>query len=385
MKKWIIVLIIFVAVLANCVLGASVVSEVPTCTDGNGQFCPAIGDNVVVWYDSRNGNSDPTTTGQKSCTILTASHEDTVLFGYNLDHPNLQSYIWFLPSSAEGYGGVLVGYYAEVDGQPRIGYEGGMNDQGLVFDTNGLPDAVMNPHPEKPFSWATSNFWVKILRECSSVTEAINIAENFNFGSVMDFQVHVADSTGDAVIISPGSDGELAFTKKEKGDDFLVSTNFNPANLENSWDYPCWRYDTATAMLERIEDEGDLTVDYFKTILDAVHQEGATYNTICSYICDLKGGLMYLYYFHQFEDVVEFNLSEELTKEERVIQISDLFSQETRDRALEELESHKREPPIRSIIIIAAILFCVSGLVVFVYKKTRKDKQNERNYLNNAM
>ncbi|KYK32661.1 MAG: hypothetical protein AYK19_15285 [Theionarchaea archaeon DG-70-1] len=371
-KKWIIVSIIFMAVLVNRVLGASVMSEFPICT-GNGQFCPAIHGNVVVWYDGRNGNSDLTTTGPKSCTILTASCGDTVLFGYNLDHPNLQSYIWFLPSSTEKYGGVLVGYYAEINGNPKIGYEGGVNDQGLAFDTNGLPDAVMNPHPKKPSSWATDNFWTKILRECSSVTEAINIAKNFNFGNMMDFQVHVADSTGDAVIISPGPDGELAFTRKEEGNDFLVSTNFNPANLENSWDYPCWRYDTATAMLKRIEDEGDLTVDYFKSILDAVHQEGATYNTVCSYICDLKGGAMYLYYFHQFEDVVEFNLTEELAKGERVIQISDLFSQETRDRALDELEAHTREHPIRSIIVIAAILFCVSSLVIFVYKKIRKD------------
>ncbi len=370
-KKWIIVSIIFMAILVNCVLGASVMLEFPEYTDGNKQSCPTIHGNAAVWYGGRNCNSNPTAAGPKSCTVLTASRGDTVLFGYNLDHPNLQSYIWFLPSSTEGYGGVLVGYYAEIDGNPRIGYEGGMNDQGLAFDTNGLPDAVMNPHPEKPSSWATGNFWTKILRECSSVTEAMNLAKNFNFGRVMDFQVHVADSTGDAVIISPGSDGELAFTRKGE-DDFLVSTNFNPANLENSWDYPCWRYDTATAMLKRIENEDDLTVDYFTSILDAVHQEGATYNTICSYICDLKGGVMYLYYFHQFEDVVEFNLTDELAKEERVIQISDLFSQETRDRALDELEAYNREPPIRSIIVIAAILFCVSGFIVFVYRKIRK-------------
>jgi hypothetical protein len=370
-EKRIIISTIFMVVLVNYILGASVMSEVSSCTDGNGQFCPAIHGNVVVWFDGRNDNLDPPTTGPESCTILTASHGDTVLFGYNMDHPNLQSYIWFLPSSTEGYGGVLIGYYAEIDGKPMIGYEGGMNDQGLAFDTNGLPDAVVNPHPEKPSSWATGNFWTKILRECSSVTEAINIAKNFNFGNVMDFQVHVADPTGDAVIISPGPDGELAFTRKGEGDDFLVSTNFNPANLENSWDYPCWRYDTATEMLKRIEDEDSLTVDYFKSILDAVHQEGATYNTICSYICNLKSGILYLYYFHQFEEVVEFNLTEELARKERAILISDLFSQETKNRALDELESHERENPIKNIILIAAVLFVII-LVVFIYKKNRK-------------
>jgi beta propeller repeat protein len=54
----IIPLIIFVTALMTSVLSASAVTEFPICTQGNDQYDPAIYGNIVVWYDSRNGNED---------------------------------------------------------------------------------------------------------------------------------------------------------------------------------------------------------------------------------------------------------------------------------------------------------------------------------------
>jgi hypothetical protein len=76
--------------------------------------------------------------------------------------------------------------------------------------------------------------------------------------------------------------------------------------------------------------------------LDAVHFEGASYNTIYSYICDLKGSIFYLYHFHQFDEVVVFDLRKELAKGERTVKIGDLVTQKTRDRASEEYQASKR-------------------------------------------
>jgi len=279
----------------------------------------------------------------KGCTIFTSCLGEKVFFCGNLDHPNPDGYIRFWPASMEGYGGILHGYYAKVNERSWIGYEGGMNEKGLAFDTNGLPDATMNPHPEKTSSWASDNFWRRMLKKCANVTEAIEMANDFDFGNMMDFQVHVADSSGDAVIISPGAEGELSFTRKKKGERFLVSTNFNKANPKHRHgEYPCKRYETAVNMLKKIEREDDLNICYLRSILDAVHFEGASYNTIYSYICDLKGGLFYLYYFHQFDEVIVFSLKKELAIGERTVKIGDLVTQKTRDRASEEYQAYKR-------------------------------------------
>jgi hypothetical protein len=218
-----------------------------------------------------------------------------------------------------------------------------MNEKGLTFDTNGLPNADMNPHPEKPYSWENENFWYLLLKKCSNVNDAVNIAREFDFGHMMNFQVHVADPSGDAVVISPGANGELSFTRKEPGIKFLVSTNINNANPEHGYvKYPCSRHEIISSMLGKIEKEHDISNEYLASVLDSVHVERATYNTIYSYICDLKKGLLYLYYFHQFNESVLFDLDKELSAGDRTIKITDLVSQKTRDNAMKEYQEYKR-------------------------------------------
>ena len=111
-----------------------------------------------------------------------------------------------------------------------------------------------------------------MLRKAATVKEAIKIAgryqrRNWDRGSsYLSYQVFLADSTGDAIVISAGKDGEMAFTRRKPGEGYLVSTNFNRANPENAWSYPCKRYDKAVEMLAKFHKENDLTGDYFKFI-----------------------------------------------------------------------------------------------------------------------
>ena len=197
----------------------------------------------------------------RTCTVFAATYGGKSYFGSNVDHPNTGSSLWFWPASEGQHGGVLLGYHGQVGGELMIGYEGGMNDQGLAFDTLGLPDASMTAHPEKPTSWNTHNFWRKMLRECADVDEAIAMANSFDFGKMMDFQTLVMDSAGATVVIGPGPDGELGLTTKARGDGHIVATNFNLANPEHRHGpHPCPRHETATKMLARFEDGADFTL-----------------------------------------------------------------------------------------------------------------------------
>lgn len=271
-----------------------------------------------------------------SCTIFTASYGEKVLFGNNEDYTNPKTYYWVEPRSEGNYGGVYFGF-------ENFSLQGGINEKGLSFDANALPKAHLNPHPELP---APPSEWVveTIMKKAATVEEAIDLAglyQRGNWGIPLKYQIILADAKGDAVVISARPDGELAFTRKKQGDGYLVSTNFNRANPENAYSYPCWRYDKAVEMLEKVEDENDLTVDYFKSILDAVHGEGASSNTLYSNIFDLRNGIIYLYHWHQYDEVVILNVAEQLTRGKLCIRISDLFSKETVDRALAEYQEYK--------------------------------------------
>jgi hypothetical protein len=237
----------------------------------------------------------------KTCTIFTISNGETTLFGNNEDHYDPNPVIQFLPASENGYGSILVGFR---HGDGSVLEQGGINEHGLAWDGNGLPAARLNPHPEKPFSWAPDNYLGTILGEARTVEEAIRISRDFDFDCVpphgqMLHQIHIADASGDAFVISAGPDGEIAYTRKPPGDGYLVSTNFNLANPENGT--KSWRYDIATTLLADLMESPSLTADDARDVLREVHLEDPISFTMYSNVFDLKNGTIALNYMAQFD------------------------------------------------------------------------------------
>jgi len=161
-------------------------------------------------------------------------------------------------------------------------------------------------------------------------------------GGSLAWQVFLADATGDAAVVSAGVDGELAFTRKPAGDGFLVSTNFNRANPDNRLgSYPCPRYEKATEMLGRLQGDNDRRVEALRDIVAAVHVEGPEINTLYSNIMDLRRGVVYLYYWHQYGEVVTLDVRQEIAKAPEPTPLRRLFSPETVKRGDEERRGYE--------------------------------------------
>ena len=140
-------------------------------------------------------------TTNQTCTIITADYEGTVLFTNNEDWHSPDPLIAFYPASTEGYGSFHVGF-RHSDGSIEFG--GAMNDQGLAWDINSLPQSALKPHPERSYSHERDNYLSTITKKAATVEDAIRIAHDFDFGDSMSMQIHIADATGDAVVIVPG-------------------------------------------------------------------------------------------------------------------------------------------------------------------------------------
>lgn len=242
-----------------------------------------------------------------ACTIISASSGDTVLFGGNEDQrPNSAFLV------VETYGKFGVVYFATPWKKWPLLMQMGINEMGLCFDANWIPKVKLNPHPERK---AQKEWWVtQLMREASSVEEVISEISTYNHGEAISYQVHFADKSGDAVVIHPGKDGELSYTRKAKGDGYLISTNFNLANLDNKlWSFLRFRYKTADEMLSKIGKKNDLTVEYMTSILDSTHQDWL-FKTLFSVLYDLKKLRIYLYHSRQFNKPYIFDVKKELAK-----------------------------------------------------------------------
>ncbi|MBN2416013.1 hypothetical protein JXO52_09235 [bacterium] len=288
-----------------------------------------------------------------SCTIFAVSQGELVYFGNNEDWYDPQTWYWIMPSSDSTYGVLCFGY-------GNLFPQGGVNEMGLAFDANSLPRITVQKNPEgiKPYQAIVNTI---IMKQCATVEEAIATAEAYDwsqcYGGRLDGQFLLADASGDAVVIGADSAGRIVFTRKDAGDGFLVSTNFNRAYPYNRLGrYPCPRYETTVSMLSRIPAEEDPGVDYLVSILDAVHAEGRRINTLYSNIIDLKNGVVYLYYWHQFQHPVTLRVSEVIAGGQKPALIKTLFPQAVVDRAAAEHKLHMARP---LYIVGGAILFFV--------------------------
>ena len=300
------------------------------------------------------------------CTVITISKGDSVFFGGNDDFINPDSYYWVEPGDSSKYGVIWIG-------KPDDPQQG-VNEKGLAYDGNGLPRFELNPHSERiPVKGEYYHHYImQIMHECSSVEEVIRWANLHQHFPYMHDQLHFADATGDAVIISAGKDGEMVFTRKPQGDGFLVSTNFNVANPSNGYDYPCWRFEKATELLgQLVKKEGPVSGKVVTSVMDAVHVEGASW-TIETMVADLVNGVMYLYYFYQYENPVIINVKDELANPRTSGPLSKLFPENVQKEAAERYKKMTKASRMNIIIGVSLSAFIVVSLAFLFVLPARK-------------
>jgi len=246
------------------------------------------------------------------CTIVMVAKGKIILAGNNEDWKNPKTKIWFTPASDGEYGRVCVGFD---DGFAQ----GGMNDQGLFIDANALSPTGWKAEENKPmFRGALVE---KILATCATVEDTIALFDKYNVSGLARAKFPIADRTGASMVVEYGK-GQVQYVRKSGA--YQISTNFVITNVKNE-NYPCTRYRISDKMLK---DADDILLELVRAILSATHQEGQ-YPTVYSNICDLKNGDIYIYNFHNFEEVVKFNLEEELKKGKKSYDLPSLFSIKT--------------------------------------------------------
>lgn len=237
------------------------------------------------------------------CTVFSASDGKTVLGANNEDSNDSNTFMWFIPaeSGANTHGRVYFGY---LDLFPQ----GGMNDQGLFYDGLSTPPYEVTGSSDKPSF--QGSLIRKVMEDCSTVEEVLNIYDQYNLERMKNYQLLYADKFSDSAII----EGDLTIRKEKY---YQVVTNFYQSN-PGLGGYPCWRYNTACEILEN---NSEVTFELFRTVLDAVHTK-----TQYSNIYDLKKGIIYLFYNHNFHEFIKIDLKEELKKGWQQYRISSLFS-----------------------------------------------------------
>jgi hypothetical protein len=239
-----------------------------------------------------------------ACTGLVVQDGERVLVGNNEDWFNPRAKIWFIQPVGGRYGSVFFGF-------DNFWPQGGMNQKGLFFDAFALKAKAVDVPEAKP---RFRGILIKeVMATCATVAEALALIDRYSLYFMDQFQLFIADATGDAAIV------EADAVIRKQGDHQIV-TNFRQSETDPD-KIACWRYLTAEKLLADCRGDKQRCV---KDILEATHQEGES-PTLYSNVYDLNARRVYVYLFHDFQEEVVIDLEKELARRPGVFDLPTLF------------------------------------------------------------
>lgn len=250
-----------------------------------------------------------------ACTAFMKSNGEKVLVGNNEDYKVPYTRVWFVPADNGRYGRVYFGY-------DNWSPQGGMNDQGLFFDFFAVKKHEVIQSKEKPkFPGPMID---TMMAEYATVNDVLKMFNKYNLEWMSKVQMFVVDRTGDSAII----EGDAII---RNFDAFQVVTNFRHSKIaeeKKPCRWPAWscsRYKKAEKLLLNSDVP---TVAQFKNILKETHRNNFIARTLYSNIYNLSDGFVYVYYLHNFDKEIVFNLKEELRKGHHYYDLPSLFGNE---------------------------------------------------------
>lgn len=243
-----------------------------------------------------------------ACSMFVIKMNGKIMVGNNEDFWNQNSRMWFEQGDETNFGVTYVGFD---DFWPQ----GAINEKGLVFDGFSTPYLEIKNYEGKD-SPENEDWLQQVMRTCSSVEEVKEIFSKMDLRGMETSMFYFVDKSGKQLIV----EGDSIEIRNQSYD---IISNFYPSQYQNLDEVKIKHYQKGRKLIESSQ---ETSVSYCRTLLDSLHQESEWGGgTLYSTLYDLNEGIIYLYYNHNFDNVVIINIKEELQKENHIIEIPKLF------------------------------------------------------------
>lgn len=294
-----------------------------------------------------------------SCSMYKITIDGKTIVGNNEDSWRTTSKIWFEEKSSDKFGVAYVGY------SEKPHPDGAINEFGLVFDAftarhkKNVPPKDQN---KKDFSYLKLK---TIMQECKTVDEVYLYLEKLNltilngsplfYGSMLLF----IDKSGKYLVVEAD---KMTFGNESE----FVLSNFSVADTKDISTVKIKRYWNGVNFLKN--NQADTTLSFCTRLADtmSVNRKKIGDGTLYTTIYDLKNGIIYTYFFHDFTKVVTFNLTEELNKGNHSYIFSDLFPENKGYIDFVNYKTPQNSDLILWTLIISCILFLISSLYFII-------------------
>lgn len=301
-----------------------------------------------------------------SCSMYKITLGDKTIVGCNEDAWRLTPHIWFEnPLNSQLYGAAFTG--SRFDGNNGYAPQSGMNEKGLTFSrlASYMPDnSTSRVKDRKKISNPT--FYLKdILHTCKTVEEVKAYIEQYDHSYfIADVFIYI-DKSGKYLVVEP-------YSMKIDSNQTYVLSNFCPSITSEVQAKKLQRYNNGVKFLNT---KIDTSLSFCAALSDTMHvcRNKLGDGTLTTSIWDLKNGLVNLYFYHQYEQTVQFNIKDELAKGNHIIAIQSLFSVNQEFEKLATYITPFNTDPLRIALVFVGLFLLILSVLFTVTFFIRKE------------
>lgn len=293
----------------------------------------------------------------EACSMYKVTTDGKTMVGTNHDDWFTTPKIWFENANdAQEYGAAFTG--ARQMSGDRTAPQSGMNTAGLCFSRL----ASYYPPQENPFKGRLPisdevDYLTNILHQCATVQEVRKHIERYDHSYFIEGVFIYIDSSGDYLIVEP-------YQLIEGHEPQYVLSNFCPSITDNEQARKLERYRNGEDFLRTHAPQASL--DYCRAMSDSMHvcRKRLGDGTLISSIWDTKNKGMELFFYHDYDTSVHFDLLEELAEGDHSLSIPELFPKNAEFERLVNYKTPSNTVELRIALVILAGLLALFSLLL---------------------
>ncbi len=300
-----------------------------------------------------------------SCSLYKITVNGKTMLGSNYDAYYLNTRIWFENGTKPGdYGVVFTG--GRLDEENKIAPQSGMNEFGLAFTQAAVPEQELTTFSNKKQITNRTTYLSDILHKCKNIEEVQAYINQYNHSTVSAVFLYT-DKSGKYLIVEPD-------TMIIGNDPNYVLSNFCPSKTADLNLVKWARYRNGVAFLKN---KIDTTIEFCTALSDTMHvcRKKIGDGTLLTSIWDINAGITYLYFYHDYKHLIQFNLKDELAKGDHALEIPTLFPPNAEYEKLINFKIPQNSSAIQLFFMFCAGLFLFSSLFFLItFFRNRKSK-----------
>lgn len=301
-----------------------------------------------------------------ACSGYKITVGDKTVLGTNEDAWRVTPHIWFEQGKGnESYGAVFTG--SRYDGENGYAPQSGMNEAGLAFERLASYHPAQEKFADRKTISNPTKYLKDILHTCKSVEEVKEYISKYDHSYFIEDVFIYVDKSGKYLIVEP-------YKLTIGNEPSYVISNFCPSITSEQNADKLDRYRKGVAFLEH---GIDTTLEFCTALSDTMHvcRKKIGDGTLLSSIWDLKNGTVNLYFYHDYNTTVQFNLNEELKKGDHIIAIETLFPPNSEFEKLRNYKTPKNSIIIGLFIVASGVFFLFTSIFFLIQYFRRKENK----------